>query len=204
MKKSIILAILIYFSNTNLFSQENYFKGYIVTYNLDTIYGKITKNSDAEMHYQINFIDTLGNKSTLTTNSIISYKIDKDFYYTKMYPDSYDYYYFFKLVIDGKIKIYEYTSPPEDIMSGILRTASFNSMSGTNFGPNFQNQQKITFIEKDDLFKKVDGARFKGLMKKFVRDDQEIFAKVLDKTYEESELYILVRKYNENYQKRTN
>ncbi|NOQ26631.1 MAG: hypothetical protein GQ564_14830 [Bacteroidales bacterium] len=202
MKKIYLLIIFIFISTINLLSQNNYSKGYVVTFNKDTIHGEIKQTSNSEMYIKIYFKDALGNQSVLNTNTIISYKIDNDYYYRKMHPYSYDYYYFFKLKFDGKIKLYEFRKIPETIESGNISSEYSNVKSITTYFPNFENQNTIIFLEKDDLVKLVDGSRFKRQIKKFVKDDQEIIEKIVDKTYNESEIYSLVRKYNENYKKR--
>jgi hypothetical protein len=202
MKKIYLPIIFIFISTVNLLSQDNYSKGYVVTFNQDTINGKIKNCSNGEMYIQIHFEDALGNQSVLNTNTILSYKIDNDYYYRKMHPYTYDYYCFFKLKFDGKIKLYEFRKRPEDIKTANVSYNNYNDKSITDYFPNFNNQNTIIILEKDDLIKTVDGLRFKRQIKKFIKDDQEILENLLDKTYEESEIYSLVKKYNENYKKR--
>jgi len=75
---------------------------------------------------------------------------------------------------------------------------------GASMPVSVSNQNTLTLVEKGDFFKTVESMRFKKLMKELISDDPELMQKVLDKTYEVSELYIIIRKYNENDKKRVN
>ena len=184
-----------------LYSQNNYSPGYIVTINDDTIYVEIKNAMNGDMHQKVEYIDRLGNKNVLTPASVKMYKINNDYYYNKISP-TYKNNYFFKLKIDGIIKVYEYTSPRENIQDAIIRTSTMNYAMGTSMPVSVSNQNTLTFVEKGDFFKTVESMRFKKLMKVLINDDPELMQKVLDKTYEVSELFIVIRKYNENYKKR--
>jgi len=155
------------------------------------------------MHQKVEYIDQLGNKNVLFPASVKMYKINDDYYYSKISP-KYKNNYFFKLKIDGIIKVYEYTNPRESIQNAIIRTSTMNYTMGASMPVSVSNQNTLTLVEKGVFFKTVESMRFKKLMKELISDDPELMQKVLDKTYEVSELYIIIRKYNENDKKRVN
>lgn len=198
-KKLLFFGILCY--TLQSFSQNNYSKGYIVTANNDTIVADIKIMMNGAMNQRVEFIDTFGNKNIFYPELVYMYKVGDDCYYTKKSP-KYQHFYFFKLKIDGAIKVYEYTSPTENIQDAIIRTSTMNSVMGASMPVSVGNQNTLTLVEKGDFFKTVESMKFKKLMKELISDDPDLYQKVVDKTYEESELYIVIRKYNENYKKR--
>jgi hypothetical protein len=184
-------------------SQNNYYPGYIVNHDEDTIRGLILDTKNAEMYNRVHFKDAMGNESILTTGSINMYKVNDTTYYRKMYPYSYDSYYFFKLKQSGTIKIYEFIRSAGQSLAGNLKGSTNGANStGVIYGdPINHDPNLITFIEKGKTFRVVNWSNFLNLMKKFIKDDPELLEKLLNGEYQVKDFYKLVDNYNSRQKK---
>jgi len=203
MRKTFYLLLLNCFFVTTIYSQNNYSQGYVVNHNNDTISGLILDTQNAEMYNRVHFKDAMGNESILTTGSIKMYKVNNDTYYRKMYPYSYDAYYFFKLKESGTIKLYEFIRSPGQSLAGNLKGNTYGANStGVTYGdPINRDPNLITFIEKNKKFRVVNWANFIKLMKVFIKDDKELLEKLFNNEYEATDFYKLVEEYNNRNKK---
>jgi len=198
-KKITFFVLLILFS-TNLFSQKNqYLDGYIITQNLDTIYGQILYQNNQITPKIIQLKN--GSKKTYNSNEIQYVEIfGKVKYFSKKVKYSINPHNIQDITADKEIIWKESREFLKAIILGKINLYKFVEKNGkTHFFINKDNEELKDLIV---LKYKVDGKtsvknKYKNDLKKVLEDCSELF-KLIDKSkLNQKSLQSIVKQYND-------
>ncbi len=179
MKKLLIIFLLFY--PIISFSQRGYFEGYIITFENDTIFGKIMDGEEnffrQENFKKIRFIDSKGEFKKLSAKKIKNYSKTGKSDYKSMKINSRNY--FGKVIIDGPVCLLYYT-----------RVSDLG---------NHSHNIEAHYVQKKDEVKVslVSPIAFKKRMSKFFSECEDVVERINDRSLNFFQIEEIVKIYNE-------
>lgn len=160
------------------FFGTEYYKGFAILANGDTIVGEIALSKDQTNYGVLIFRDSVSKKKTnYLPQNVLQYTVDSIVFYRKIFRKSWV---FMSLIMDGSLKVYVYKY-----------YAATAYTSGT----------EVSFIleKPDGTYLQVLTAiafPFKKKVGEFFIDCPELAAKINNKTYKSEDLFIIADEYN--------
>ena len=190
MIKVLLYATLTIVSAANTFGQNSGFMpGYVVTKSYDTIHGyvKYINQFPYSILPDIKFKETEKSKNVKYTPSEINgYKAGDKIFHSMETRDIYEPMHFMELVIDGFVKLYNYSKVTNTNTGGGLSNSS-------NIG-----MQSIDYLVKglDKTLFPVSDGKFKEKISNYFADNLDLAEQIRNGNLKEKDIQLVVRTYN--------
>jgi hypothetical protein len=155
---------------------------YIINNNNDTIFGNINKPLFAKLA-----LENLNEKIKIDKDEVISYRYENDIFKLKYKPrvDLFDKKKaYLRLLIDGKIKLYDYNYKP-------YKTVDDKGKRNNSF-----YEMEYYFIEKNGEVIFINPIMFSKKVREIFFDNDDIISKLNNKYFVYEDLYAIVKLYN--------
>lgn len=144
-----------------LFAQKDYYPGYVVTNDLDTLYGMVKdrKSSPLKIYNKVHFKNEKGRKKKLGPNQIIAYKSGNSEFHSVWNDDLK----FMRVMESGRVTYYINESVDEDsnlFESKILKRDNENKFT-TFIGIGFRKKTMKYFADCPELVERLDVREFR-------------------------------------------
>ncbi|NJK95399.1 MAG: hypothetical protein HC905_11240 [Bacteroidales bacterium] len=182
-----LICILLLFTATSLFAQNNFTEGYVITWQNDTIHGKIRERSPFMADDLVELKNMRGTVIKFTSRDIKGYSKSGIVHYIII--DNGWKQEFARIINDGEIKLL--------LIRRKSTTTSSTDMSGLiHSGDSYIKEEYYLFNVVNKQLTRVWESNFKTKMADYFSDYAELRNLILNKELRYNDLEIVVAKYN--------